>query len=432
MCEIHVEPAEAMVRPISASEGVLATRRFFGLPVDVPIVATGHQPLMPHAGIVAKYQRARAVADAAGGHAVNLVIDTGTERVGELDVPCGHPPDQLTVTRIAMLTEHAGILAFRPPGSLWPANARAWPDGVLETVVPGLEAIGSAWASSSGTTAGEQAASAVGHVLRPYAGQFDVVFASQLLCSPIGEQLRSAMRSDPQGCVSHYNEAVAEFPEAGIRPLEVGAHLELPLWRVAGGTTRPARQHDLENSPAELLPRALVTTALVRAAVADHYVHGLGGWSYDRVMERWISRWLGWSCCPRSLATATLRLPGCSDDDIERALTRRHHTLRRLRHDPRAAGGSGLSREKAALLAAVNSAPAGTAARQSAFGRMHQQMAQSADTAALDRATVEFAAARQSAPIAARRTWAVQFAAPPRAASAPADGLLIPCGPARS
>jgi hypothetical protein len=358
---------------------------------------------MPHPGILAKFLRAAAVADACGGHALNLVIDTGVERVGEIDVPVGHPPSQLSVETISMLGEHEGMVAFRPPGVVRPP---AVPDGVMESVARGIETIAAAWESATGSTAAEQAASAVGGVLRPHVGGLSVVFASRLLASPIGTEMLAAMRSDPEGCVRIYNEAVAAYPDAGVRLLQAGRSVELPLWRVDGGTIRPAMAQDLDAPPEHLLPRALASTALVRAAVADHFVHGLGGWAYDRIMERWMSRWLGWSLCPRSLATATMRLPGCSDPDIEHALQRGHLTFRRLRHDPHGGGDGALSPEKAAMLREIEATGAGTSERHAAFQHMHQRLDQAASKADLGHARAELAAARQSIRIAARRTWA--------------------------
>jgi hypothetical protein len=403
VCEIRLEPDEPSIRPIPTTGLALHTRQYFGLPVDMPIVATGHQPVMPHPGILIKYLRARSLADAWGGRCVNLVIDTGVERVGDIDVPLGHPPADMSVATLSMLTEYDGVLASRPPGV---PNSPHPPEGLMESAAPGIETMTRAWQSAAGSTAAEQAAAAVGAVLRPYVGEPDLVFASSLLRSPIGQALLEAMRSDGEGCVRIYNEAVAAYPNAGVRPLSMGAITELPLWCVEGRHRRPASTRNLDTPPTQVLPRALVTTALTRAALADHFVHGLGGVSYDRIMERWMDRWLGWSLCPRSLATATVRLPGCSDQAIERALARQRLMVRRRTHDPRSGGAGGLSPEKAALLGEIQSVPGGSPARRAAFYRMHRQLAGARSASDLRAAQIQLDLAGQSAKSAVRRTWA--------------------------
>ena len=402
MSEVRLEPAVPSIRSIPMTDAVLQTRRFFSLPIDVPIVATGHQPIIPHPGILAKYFRTRSLADAWGAHASNLVIDTGTERVGDIDVPVGQPPANLSVTTMSMLTEHDGVLAFRPPGVVQVPNV---PAGVSKSVATGIETIAAAWDLATGSTAAAQAIGAVGSLLRPCVGELSVVFASRLLRSPIGEAMLEAMRSDREGCVRLYNEAVAEHPDAGVRPLRVGESMEVPLWRMEGGAIQPAVARDLDTHPTQLVPRALVISALTRSAVADHFVHGLGGWSYDRIMEQWMNRWLGWSMCPASLATATVRLPGCSDHDIEQSLQCCQRTVRRLIHDPQRGGAASLSAEKAAMLDEIKSPPAGSPARRAAFARMHRWLADVRGKADLGAAQVQLAAAKQSALIARRRTW---------------------------
>ena len=47
---------------------------------DVPIVVTGHQPAMIHAGVWAKHVVATRLARAVGGLAVNLVVDNDAPR----------------------------------------------------------------------------------------------------------------------------------------------------------------------------------------------------------------------------------------------------------------------------------------------------------------------------------------------------------------
>ncbi|MDP7070274.1 MAG: hypothetical protein QF561_02885 [Phycisphaerales bacterium] len=332
------------------------------------MVATGHQPLPPHPGILAKYLAARQLADAAGGVVLNLVVDTVDISLGDVEVPVGSPPLGLVTRRVSLAREAVGVLATRPAAVV---AACSPPPEVSPDVRRGLMAISRAWESAGGQTAGVQAAECVAALLQPYAGDLISVAASALVRTPAGEALVRAMKRDPQGCARAWNAACCAVPEARVRLLRVGAEPELPLWVLDRGLRRPAGVDDLD-SPESLLPSGLVTTAIIRSAGCDAFVHGLGGWRYDQVMERWIAKWLGWPLAACWLATAEARLPGCDEAAVLRAETVQRRRRRRVRHDPAGGGKAGLSAEKAALLKAIDQSPPRSVQRRDAWNTLHR------------------------------------------------------------
>jgi hypothetical protein len=389
-CDIRFGAASAV---LTRSPLANQTRSVLGLPADVPLVVTGHEPSVPHAGIVAKYLAARSLTKRSGGQVVNLVIDTGLGRVGQFDVPLGELPTPMRATTVSMLEEHAGVLSRRPPAQVRAVERL----DVGPPVQAGIESIRRAWASATGQTAGEQATSMVTGLLRDRVGAMASVPASRLLDTPLGEHMLDAIRHDPRSCVEAYNAAARAFPGV-CKVLDTTGPLELPLWVVDGQTRRAATVEDLA-TPHRLQPRALVNTAIVRGSVADLFIHGTGGWAYDEVMERWMRHWLQWPLSPRIMVSATVRLPGCDDASIKAAIARAREAIRRKRHNPD--GGDIPSRTKAEWLALIANLPRGSAAKREAFARMHQVF----QAASADGSDDALAKAIASGRVASRRDW---------------------------
>ncbi|MDG1838722.1 MAG: hypothetical protein P8I91_07970 [Phycisphaerales bacterium] len=391
-CDVRL--GETSVSPLGqiASE----TRSLLGLPTDQALIATGHLPNVPHAGILAKYIAAQMLAEKAGGCVVNLVIDTGLEAVGQLEVPIGNAPADLSVAFVSMLEECQGVLAIRPAARPVVFDV---PQASAE-VRAALETIQLAWPRSEGRTASEQAACMVSTLLQEHAPGMASVSAAGLLETPLGLHMLDAIRHDPRACVEAYNTAAKLHPGV-CKVLDTSGDIELPLWVVTGQTRRAAYVADLD-SPANLQPRALVNTAIMRGSVADLFIHGTGGWLYDEIMESWMQNWLQWQLSPRLMVSGTVRLPQCDDASIQSSLANIRDDVRRERHDPAGAVGQGQSREKKAWLAELAALPRGSDARRAAFQEMHKALHAAGDRNAVD----HLSAARVSAKVASRRDWA--------------------------
>lgn len=342
----------------------------------VPLVVTGHQPEFIHAGVWAKHVVAVRLAAAAGGRALNLVVDTDVPKQTVLSVP--HPgPDRLTVSSINLIQPKPG-----QPYECLPAVARAGLDQFEREL---RKALGKRFDDSMMPQFCQALRSAPGD--RDYVDQsvaarqeversFDVQMLERRvsrcwLCPLFAEMLRQ-----PERFTDCYNLALTDYRSAlGIRGrqrpvpdliVEQG-RIELPVW-VTDGDTRRHRlfvesvdgqlrlyadrrsigevpKAALENwetagqalsglGPVKFRPRALTLTLWARLFLADLFVHGIGGAKYDRITDRIIERYFGITPPGMGCVSATLRL------DLPRreaSLDRQHrleHQLRDLRFNP--------------------------------------------------------------------------------------------------
>jgi len=419
LAELAADPpaGELAGRPLSAWRKL--TRDHLGLPADVPIVATGHQTLLWHPGILAKYllvEAMTAVDDRLAS--ANLVVDQHTGPFGQFEVPLRRPDGSLGITTIMLsgyraevpMGEHA---AFDPP--LAPSDLPL----ALPSVGQGLERIfGAVTAARGEPDAAMQMAVALDRLMSHWLAPAPKVRASLLVGTPLGRLLVRLMAREPDRCARLYNEAVASTGVRDISPLAISAEaVELPLWVIdEAGRRRRATDRDVQAwdsgqaAPTRLLPRALLLTALVRVGMCDVFIHGTGGAAYDRAMELWVQRWLGIQPSPCGIATATLRLPlGGGGDAVDLDEARR--AVRRLWHDPqRAARRGGASGRKQAFLELIVGAPRRSRRRRELFGHMHGYLKQQrrVHAAAIGdaRGRVQTGARQQAeAPIIARRTW---------------------------
>lgn len=395
------------------------TRRELGLDAERPLVATGHQSLLWHPGILAKYLVVDAFANARDLASANLVVDQHAGVFGDLDVPVRRAGDRLAVRTLALAAHREGVpmgrhAAFTPPRP--PAALGAALPSVERGVTRIFEAV---YAHRDAPNAALQMADALADLMAPWVGPRPNVTATDLMETALARALLEAMRDDPVRCAEAYNRAVAAVPEAGIGPLLVrDDYIEMPLWRLRDdGRRMHAYDSDVERALDEadapvLLPRALFMTALVRLGMADLFVHGTGGARYDRAMEVWIRDWLGVEVSPIAVATATLRLPLGPGPEERPDLDAARAVARRAWHDPESAAGAARpGPDKRAALAEIDALPRRSPERRAAFFALHDRLA---DVRRVYAAPVEAArAAAESArraaeagPIIDRRTWA--------------------------
>lgn len=348
-----------------------ADRHAVGLPTDRPIVMSGHQPLLWHAGILAKLLAAAELAAAAGAHAAWIVPDMDEADPTTARVPKGRA-EQAEAAEIR-------LLAGDPPKPGVPAGsipARA------PLPAPNLPGVADALArfQTEPSLAMQAGRAAVALAAERFGLDHPTVIpASALLATRAWAELLAAIRRDPAACVAAYNAGASAHPEAGVRPLaEDRARVELPLWRVRPDQPRlPVFSDQLDQIPPDQLrPRALAMTAICRAALCDLFIHGLGGEKYDRVTESWLAHWSdaphapAWTLAPTAVATADARVdlgidPGTLPDPA-RARWRAHHA----RHDPAMLDDAAAARTKAELLAEIDAAKAAGQSPAPAFARL--------------------------------------------------------------
>lgn len=364
------------------AESACRFRTELGLTTDRAIVLTGHQAVIWHPGILAKYIAADRLAVACGGAAAWIIVAHDAYAPDEIIAPLQTQDDRLTRMTHRFAKAPVGeriasrLPAFAPNAPGLPAG-HTWP---IESIADSVAAIDSALARSAHAgSAVEQVTQATidlaGRWLAP-APRFDSL---QLARTTAFAELVEMMRLDSVRAADSYNRAVGKEQGHGIAPLSLGddpARIELPLWRIdEAGRRHRVFACDLSRcDPADLAPRALLMTGLIRRLGCDLFIHGTGGAAYDRVTDAWFADWLNLDptddLAPNLLVTATLRLPFdrliVSEADVESA----QHRLRRMLHDPAALGEVELSERKRELVEQIASLPRRSGERAELFARM--------------------------------------------------------------
>lgn len=352
---------------LSNREGLRAAasvfRRELGLP-DGPVVISGHQPEIWHAGILAKYFATVVAARVHGAAAAWVVVDQDTGSPERIRYPGTNWSSR--EWRVGGAVGSAVPVANRRPAVpvAVPADAMcASVSAALRRVAEGLERC-----RAAGSVA-KQFTQATWELLSPLGEQPHVLYASDLARTALFREMVLMMRGDAARCVGAYNEAAARHLEAGVRQLRTRGDVELPLWVVnAGGGIDAAT---VSTAGGVVLPRALMMTAVLRAAGCEMFIHGLGGGVYDAITEEWMREWLGVKLAPSAVVTATCyaRPVGAPVAMDSRGADAAVWRAQRARHDPAVLGDEAAAREKAALLERVRATPGGD--RREAYRAMH-------------------------------------------------------------
>jgi len=329
-----------------------------------PVVMSGHQADVWHAGILAKWFACAAAARAVNGEAVWLIVDQDEGDPTRLRFPArGRHADAVPeeIDLRASSEDASGVpTGMRPSADIDAVRAADAP-AATPAVADGLRRAAEAMARH---TDAPSLARQIDAAVRDLIGGEDpprAIFATDLSATDAFAELLDAIKADPAACTRTYNEAAAERPDAGVRALErTGERVELPLWRLARDRPRrPVFSGELADADARTLaPRGLLMTGLVRRRLCDLFIHGTGGGAtgsregYDRVTEAWFEAWLGETrLAPAVLATATLRLPlGESERPTQGDAAAARARAHRARHDPSIIGDEAAARAKQAIL----------------------------------------------------------------------------------
>lgn len=388
------------------------SRAALGLPADRPVVMTGHQAGIWHAGIAEKFVLGAEVARAVGGVLVHVVVDHDRNDASLVAYPAIAGDGGGGGARLVRLA-----LDRRPrsdaPNALRGCVRTMRPDrphevaAGLEPVLAGIER---AIAAERGHgNLAMQMAHAANALLAPRARVDHTVAATALAAIPFAAALRDGF--DPLR--DAYNAAVAGERIAPLAPRE------LPFWRLdrALGARAPLfaqAPRDAVAPQEAVAPRALALTAIARLVACDLFIHGTGGARYDRAMEAWIESAFGEATraalAPMAMATATRHAPLAALVPPFDA-TATPEALRALEQDPFDDGG----RTKAALVAAIGDRSTGRAERRRAYLAMRRAIAAArtarepglADLRARIAANAE---ARHAHALATDRAWPFPFA----------------------
>ena len=300
------------------------------------LYATGHQAFPWHPGILAKDLALHAAAEPSGAVPLHVLVDQDVHEAWRVEIP------QADGDRLKAVAERLAVTVGAVPTGRQPALASIDPLGVEAFD----DAVADTLRNTQPRTLAEQAGVVVERWRRPLVGRpTPMTTASDLAALPAFAALVNDMLRDPASCAEDYNAAVKAVPEAGMSALRIAeGRIELPLWSAPwreprrkvfavrdGATeawrlTTPAGD---EADRADLLPRALTMTGLLRSAFVDLFVHGAGGAVYSQATDRWWRAWRGETLAPVVTASADLRLsfdvPVASPDDLAHARWRARH-----------------------------------------------------------------------------------------------------------
>lgn len=351
---------------------------------------TGHQATFWHAGILAKYIAADALAATSNGTTVHVTVNHDISH----PFPVRFADENLRRRQVNLYpaVPHTSVPLLLPDCFVPTLNISELETagGKLETgssfpqsVSDGIGALTTALRMhSQAVNAPTQIAGALLTLMSPYiAASAEHYFTSQLCQLPSFITFAQRMLSDAAACFEAYNAGVEAFPMARITPLRRrGGAYELPLWHLdPTSRTRTAVFSDDKVNITMLAPRALSLSAFCRLYLCDLFIHGLGGGNYDRVTDLWIGRWCPeLTIAPGMVVSASCYVEFARSKDLPdpttlaRAQWISHHSA----HDPELTQQSTLSPTKHNLIQAVQRAPRGPQ-RLQAFKALHAWIAQS-------------------------------------------------------
>ncbi len=366
---VTIEPDWARWRSAIEHKRESPARAELGLDTERSIVFSGHQPIVFHNGILAKLIAQHEAARRTGAARVWIVPDQDPVNPGTLRVPVG--AGELLHLEIIDLLAPTTAPQGTPTASAAPEHIESTHDPRLHALIDHLNQH-----ARAGSLA-EQFAHATIALACERLGiePPTLLFASHLTRSDTLRKLIQRMLDEPQSCVTAYNEAVGRHAHAGVRTLTIGnGAVELPLWGLRSGRARVGIDTNNIKSfdSAQLAPRGLLMSLLVRAHLGELFIHGAGGWRYDKITQDWARDWLGIELAPMALATATQRLDlGFAPEQIidpARAVWAVHHA----RHNPAAVGDTQAQISKDELVERIETLRAEGGDPSPAFRELHE------------------------------------------------------------
>jgi len=452
---VLISPPPASWPPVirSPATEAKAFRHELGLAVDHPIVMSGHQAGFWHSGIAAKWIAAQVAAKRYQGSAAWLTVDQDINDAVAIRIPTRTSASNLG----GNLGGNLGEVTWRLDASTGPINDRptafvpsfdpapfTLPSPLAgTTTAAGLTAISEALKRCQPSpSAAAQLATAATALLAEWTNlpACPQVMATALATTTAFAAIIDAMKRDLARCVQTYNAAARSVRAPGIGSLrgsDLGAdNAELPLWSLdrQTGLRRPVTIKTLTQVPiADLAPKALLMTGLVRHLGCDLFIHGTGGGAsdaeggYDKVAERWLASWLGWTLAPSVVVSATMRLdlatgPVVTDDDVNLAAMHIH----RARHTPSLLGDDAAQLRKRELLLDINKRGLSRSQRDKPFRALHALLAtvrtlHANALTARQAKLADLSAARDRDLLAADRTWPFPLHGPERIADLASD-----------
>jgi len=327
-------------------------------PSTSPLIVTGHQPDLVHAGVWLKNFAAAQLAEQMGGTAINLIIDSDLCRSPSVSTPSGsvENPHVETIAYDQVTKEIPFEERLIRDQTLWQSFGKR----VSQAIQPLVdEPLISQWWQK---TVLQSDCQHIGNSIAQARHRLELQWGSRSLEIP---QSRICQTTPFRLFANHllvnaakvhdaYNHALAEYRQAHrlrnhAQPVpdlaEMDGWIETPFWiwttdnpqrralfvQVKKESVELTNQKDLslslpitaDSDPSQALQqmatwegqgikirtRALVTTMYTRLFLADLFVHGIGGAKYDQVTDAFCHRLFGFSPPAYATLSGTLRLP---------------------------------------------------------------------------------------------------------------------------
>jgi hypothetical protein len=376
---VPVGEVRAQARKTLLETGATATTRM-GLtaspPGPGPVIVTGHQPDLYHAGIWIKDFLVQRIARETDGTGVDVVVDSDSFDWVGMTAPCLDPGISRCRQYLAIGGRDTCYACTPVPSPEHLEDFCNSTSAVLESLpAPAIGRHFAAFCDALRAAAphSRSLSELVTGARRRFEGD-----ATGYLELPVTEAAQTEpfrrfavdVLLDAERFALAYNAELAEYralnrirSQAQPFPdLEIAeSRVEVPFWllgdngrvaayvrSVAAGVELHGENgsvallpHDadaavaaLGTSGVALVPRAVMLTLFMRTFLADLFIHGIGGDRYDRITDALAERWWGVTLPPFAVASLTMYLPlgavAVSDEDIA-AIDRRLH---RLAHNP--------------------------------------------------------------------------------------------------
>lgn len=289
-----------------------------------PIVATGHQPIVFHPGILAKNLRLQQLLSNTNAGGLMILIDTDEGVAGKFV----HPVTTENGVALKSVSLSNGMSLYQSQ-TVTNADAVAQASqsvtsALLELGFPDAADRTAKVMAQYAMLAGESAVIANSIVRRHWEGcpAYLELPLSKIASLPSVKQFFVSLIADARRLHATYNATLSDyrqehriqnmanpFPDLSVN----GDQIELPFWIVdtVAGTRRvltanlTAGQAELQSHEL-LVPRGMMITTFLRLVASDLFIHGTGGAKYDQCTDRFIHGLFGVNA-PEFTSTTTTR-----------------------------------------------------------------------------------------------------------------------------
>jgi hypothetical protein len=346
----------------------------------VPLLLSGHQPQLFHAGVWFKNFVLSSLARSHQAVGVNLIVDNDTIRTATIRVPTGSPEAPL-VENVA-LDAPSDEIPFEERTVLDAPLFRSFAERAAAAIRPWISCplVADLWRHA---IAAERGTSRLGEVLANARHSLEGEWGQATLELPLSAVARQAgfrrfallLLQELPRFAAVYNTSLVEYRR--VNRIRSRSHpvpnladddgwQEAPFW--IWSSDQPRRQRlfvryapeglqltdrgrlqaklahatdsaladweVLEQRGVRIRPRALTTTMYARLVLSDLFLHGIGGAKYDELTDAIVQRFFGIDPPAYLTATATIQLPHHFTPTSREEVLSLQHQQRALRFNP--------------------------------------------------------------------------------------------------